>query len=746
MILPGQHVRHSWFTAASVAGLGLLAAFFTPNAHSALQPGPSVAATAMTPANTTVYVVPLSGPLTPKTAADLNAALAAMPAGAPVLLDLDLRGGDPTAAVLAFQSLAGYRANGPVAAYVRAAVGPGVLLLAAIDRLYAPTDAAFGPGTVTTAGTALPLPADQLDSVAAPAPFRTELVRAFFEPDFSLIVGDVAVKKPGTALSMTGTEAARMVGQPPVPLLVNALAPTLAQALSSAFGPQVSQTQTWSVNGFTLGSVAETAPNASPAAPASTPSTPVAISSSTSATAPVVAKTSATPALNKIVSVYVVPIQGEIDTPQLYILRRALKSAIENHVDAVVLDMDTPGGSVAVTLDMMDALAKFPGRTFTYVNPNAVSGGSYIAVATNDIYFAPDGVMGAAAVVGGEGEDISETMKMKITSYLIARVQAISGPSRYRADVQRAMMDANFTFTIGDRVIKPAGELLSLTAKEACATYGTPPEPLLGAGIAPNVTTLLTQVYGPGGYTIKEFNINWAEHAAKWLNSISAILLGAGLLLLALEFKLSSFGVIGFAGVGLLLLVFASNYIAGLAGYEPLVLFVIGMILIGLELFVFTGSLACGFVGALFFFGSFVWAMTDVWPSEPSFGLTPDSFARPLLNVVFGVALALAGFGIALRLLPKTPFYSKLVNQSSVPLPSFAAASGAATATTGSENLPAPGTRGTAITDLRPLGEIDIAGGRYQARATQGQIDRGAAVEVVSRKDFALQVKKAESA
>ena len=117
------------------------------------------------------------------------------------------------------------------------------------------------------------------------------------------------------------------------------------------------------------------------------------------------------------------------------------------------------------------------------MNPNAVSGGSYIAVATNDIYFAPDGVMGAAAVVGGEGEDISETMKMKITSYLIARVQAISGPSRYRADVQRAMMDANFTFTIGDKVIKPAGELLSLTAKEACATYGTPPEPLLGLSL-----------------------------------------------------------------------------------------------------------------------------------------------------------------------------------------------------------------------------------------------------------------------
>jgi membrane-bound serine protease (ClpP class) len=55
--------------------------------------------------------------------------------------------------------------------------------------------------------------------------------------------------------------------------------------------------------------------------------------------------------------------------------------------------------------------------------------------------------------------------------------------------------------------------------------------------------------------------------------------------------------------------------------------------------------------------------------------------------------------------------------------------------------LPEAGARGVAVTDLRPLGEVDIAGGRYQARAFFGQIARGTAIEVVSRKDFSLAVK-----
>ncbi len=441
--------------------------------------------------------------------------------------------------------------------------------------------------------------------------------------------------------------------------------------------------------------------------------------------------------------VYVVPIQGEISVPQLYILRRALKEAIENHADAVVLDINTLGGEMDVMLDMMDALSKFPGHTYTYVNDEAMSAGSFIATATNDIYFKPGGVIGAAAAVTSEGTDIDSTMKLKINSFIEAKVRTLTTGKRYRADVQRAMMDADYEFKIGDDVIKPKGELLSLTGKEACATYGSPPEPLLGSGIAPDIGSLLADLYGPGGYVMKQFDLTWSEQLAKWINAVAPILMGAGILLLLLEFKAPGFGLPGIAGICLLILVLAGQYVAGLAGYEPAVLFVLGLVCLVLELFVFTGSIFCGVLGLVCFFASFVWAMTDVWPGESMGGVTAQALAEPVLNLMIALVLAGVGFAIALRFLPKTSFYGRLVNQTSVPRDSVVAASGGATAT-GAVTLPDPGARGVAVTDLRPLGEIEIAGGRYQARAVHGQIGRGAAVEVVGRKDFALAVKSAE--
>ncbi len=672
-------------------------------------------------------------------------AAAATPAGAPLFVDLDLHGGDPAAAAKIFRRLAARRASGPVVLYVTEASGPGVLLLAAADRIYARANAVLGPGVPASASEVsenpLPLPVDEIEKLSAPAPYRVDLTRAFFEANFSLAVGEAVIKKPGAPLSLTGADAARAVGKPPQPLLVDAVAPTLAQALRAYFDGQSFQTLAWSRTGF----VEQLAPPAVEPAVAAAATAPVTTGAKSPVTvtsaAPVSAVNSAT-ATTAPASVYVVPIQGEIGSPQLYILRRALKLAIENHVDTVVLDMDTLGGDMETTLDMMEALAKFDGRTITYVNDKAMSAGSYIAVVTNKIYLAPTGTIGAAAVVGGSGEDISSTMKQKIDSFMRGRVSALAGPGRYRKDVQRAMMDSAFEFKIGDKVIKPPGELLTLDAKAASEMYGEPPEPLLAAGQAKNVDALLIQLFGVNGYVVRDFHVSWSEALAKWLNVISPILIGAGVLMLFIEFKTPGFGIFGLGGITLLLLVFASHYIAGLAGYEPVVLFVVGLVLIALELFLFTGSVACGALGLLCFFGSFVWAMTDVWPTS-DYGLTPGSLTQPLFNLVLGLLLAFGGAALLLRFLPKSWFYGRLINEESVPSTSYAAGSGGATAT-GALTVPEPGALGTAMTDLRPLGEIEVAGARFQARATLGQIERGAAVIVVSRKDFALAVKKAE--
>ncbi|MEC8330015.1 MAG: hypothetical protein VXZ45_02655, partial [Verrucomicrobiota bacterium] len=162
----------------------------------------------------------------------------------------------------------------------------------------------------------------------------------------------------------------------------------------------------------------------------------------------------------------------------------------------VVLDMDTPGGRVDICLEMMEALDRFDGVTATYVNEDAISAGSFIAASTEEIYFAPRGKIGASAVIQGTGEDVPETARLKMESYLRANIRVMAEDKPQRAEVIRAMLDANFELKIGEKVIKPSGELLTLTAKEAMQPYGDLKTPLLGAGVYTDLNELLDSKLG----------------------------------------------------------------------------------------------------------------------------------------------------------------------------------------------------------------------------------------------------------
>ena len=72
------------------------------------------------------------------------------------------------------------------------------------------------------------------------------------------------------------------------------------------------------------------------------------------------AETPSSPAPKTPAKVVVIPIRAQIAKPELFILRRGLKDAIENKVDTIVLDMETPGGELEVTFEMLKALEKFP--------------------------------------------------------------------------------------------------------------------------------------------------------------------------------------------------------------------------------------------------------------------------------------------------------------------------------------------------------------------------------------------------
>mgnify|MGYP001389135465 FL=1 len=162
---------------------------------------------------------------------------------------------------------------------------------------------------------------------------------------------------------------------------------------------------------------------------------------------------------------YQIPIRDQIGPPILDILRRGLKSAIEAKADIVILDMDTPGGEHGVTLEIMqeiiESFDRFDGPIITYVNTEAISAGAYIAIATNEIAFAPFAQIGAAEAVSGGGANIDSSMKRKINSYLKAKIRSYSGKHRYRSRVMASMMDANETLLIeGDPPLATDGTVI----------------------------------------------------------------------------------------------------------------------------------------------------------------------------------------------------------------------------------------------------------------------------------------------
>ncbi len=437
---------------------------------------------------------------------------------------------------------------------------------------------------------------------------------------------------------------------------------------------------------------------------------------------------------------YVIPVRDQIAKPTLYILRRGLKEAIEQKADLVVLDMETPGGALDVTFEIMEALDRFPGQTITFVNKEAISAGAFISAVTDEIYFAPAGVIGAAAPVLATGGELDASMKQKIVSYLRARVRAASEGKGFRGQVISAMIDADYELKIDDEVIKAKGELLSLTASEASKTYGDPAQPLLAAGIVPDLEALLAKKFGAGNYEIRQFRVTWSESLAQYLTALAPILLGLGMLLVFVEFKTPGFGWPGVTGGVLLAIVFFGHYVAGLSGHEPAIFFALGLLLLAVELFFFPGAVLPALVGVSLMLGSLLWAMADIWPDQPV-NFSTGLFVRPAVNLALALLIATGLAALLLRFLPRTWFWDKLVLSTAIGATAQGAALSPSAAPAAAAD-PLLGREGVAVTAMFPSGEVEIGGRRYQARYDLGYLPEGTPVVVSGRSDFGLLVER----
>jgi len=396
--------------------------------------------------------------------------------------------------------------------------------------------------------------------------------------------------------------------------------------------------------------------------------------------------------------VVVVPLHGEVSPSLLAFLRRAVKTAESNEASGIVFDMNTYGGRLDTAAEIVNALNQIKIPTYTFINTNAGSAGALIAVATQHVYMAPVSAIGAAAPILPTGEDLPSTAREKTISYWSALVRGSAIKNGHNPDVAEAFMNKDKEVKIGDRVVHPKGAVLTLNAQEATEKING--KPLLAEGIVDSVGDLTKRAGLKDNIVMIE--PTGFEQLAFWITALAPLLLLGGILGAYLEFKIPGATWPGVISAICFALFFLGHYLAGLAGWEVVALFIVGMVLVLIEILFFAHStIVFGVLGAFLIIASLLWTMIDRYPQQPFFP-TGRQLAIPLLNMFVALVGSVIAIALLARYLPRTSFYRRFaLTDSNPPGPSLAGAPRQfATAL-----ALVPGMQGTAITVLRPSGK-----------------------------------------
>jgi membrane-bound serine protease (ClpP class) len=406
--------------------------------------------------------------------------------------------------------------------------------------------------------------------------------------------------------------------------------------------------------------------------------------------------------------VYRVPLTGTVEHGLAPFIERSLEEARVAGAQFVVIDMDTPGGRVDAAERIADAIGDAGLPVYTFVNRRAFSAGALIALSTDGIYMRPASVIGAATPVDGSGTKAPE----KIVSAMRSEMRSLAEAHGRDPEIAAAMVDEDIEIP----GVVEAGKLLTLTTEEAVQVgYATEVDDLpallaeMGAADADVVTT----------------ETNWAEGVVRFFSNpvVAPFLLTLGFLGLILEIKTPSFGLAGMAGLLSLSLFFGSHVILGLAGLEDLIIFAVGLVLVGVEIFLIPGFGFFGVVGAI---GILAGLYLSLMGSLP----TTADFTRAGLVLSTTVLLIAVTAWVMIRTLPGS---SRLAKSGIFLLQRTDRSIGYESAPPRRDLV---GVTGKAITDLRPSGTGLFGEERIDVVSESEWITEGTPIRIVSAEGY----------
>ena len=420
--------------------------------------------------------------------------------------------------------------------------------------------------------------------------------------------------------------------------------------------------------------------------------------------------------------VYTFPINGDIMPAQQRLVSKCLTEAREQETDLVVIRMNTYGGLVNVADSIRTMILNYPTPIWVYIDNQAASAGALIALAADRIYMHPGGSIGAASVVDQNGQPMPDkfqsfmraTMRATAESHgqVIERIENGDTIRRWWRDPQTA--EAMVGRTVADSTTV---NVLTFTSSEAVKNH-------FSEGTASSLKETLAQG-GVETYTLTEYRPTTLDRLLAWL--MNPVVQGIFVMMIVggIYFELQSPG-IGFALVVAILgavLYFAPLYLEGVAQNWELILFIIGLVLLAVEIFVLPGFGIAGVAGivAVILGLSFAAIDNDLLRHLPTGEITVGWILQPILIVIIAATAALIG-GLLLSkrfLTGTTPLQRKVVltaemapEQGYVSHPQVA-----------SELI---GKTAEVAAVLRPSGRVIIDGIYYDAIAEEGQfIPRG---------------------
>jgi membrane-bound serine protease (ClpP class) len=413
--------------------------------------------------------------------------------------------------------------------------------------------------------------------------------------------------------------------------------------------------------------------------------------------------------------VYKADIEGDIDLGLAPYVKRTVEEAEANAADAIIFRINTFGGRVDAATQIKDAIINSSVLTIAFIDKRAISAGSLIALSCDKIVMVPGASIGATTVVDQSGTKQSE----KAQSYMRSEMRATAERTGRRTDIAEAMVDERVVI----EGLVDSTQLVTLTSKEA-----------LSYGIADTILVSINDVmelYELESADIDQIDSNWAEELIRFLSHpiISSILIMVGLLGMFTEIKTPGWGLPGTAAVIALALFFGTNYILELASIIEIVIFIIGVVLLLVELFVIPGFGIFGILGIICVIGSLFMGLISDWPTVDS---SMINSAVIQLAVTF-IATAILFYFIA-KFLPKTNIFNSLVLKSEI-----LEKSGYTTEENVKEYI---GKEGKALTDLRPSGTVDIEGNRVDVVTEGGFIKIGSKVVVIKEEGSKVVVRK----